>query len=503
MSPATTAASRAQRASRPRSREPRRPRPGHRPRLAAPRGGRSRLALAPHAARRLLPASGPRRAPTRRRRSTPTSQRVAAASLRRHLLAIRDRSARDAAVLVADNASGDVLAYVAGSGELSSARHVDGIQARRQAGSTLKPFLYARALDRRLLTAASLLDDTPLEIAVGRGLFRPRNYDEHFRGLGVVAHGAGRLAQRARPCARSCSSARTTSPTSCAGSASPASLQPGDYYGPSLALGSADVTLWELVNAYRALANGGVWSPSLLRVHGRRRAVGAGAAWDASRARADGAAPAARACRRLHRLRHSRRPRQPQRHVRPGEPAGDALLERGEDRHQQGHARQLVHRLLAPLHRRRLGGQLLRRADARRQRRHRRGADLVGRDELAAPRPAERRARRAARRAAGRRRAAAARRPVVRRRHRAADGAAAVRAQSPRIVAPTDGSVIAIDPTSRPRGNASPSKRRAAPARAGCSTGPSSARQRGWCCGRRSAAPHAAVDRRGRAPLRA
>ena len=35
----------------------------------------------------------------------------------------------------------------------------------------------------------------------------------------------------------------------------------GDYYGPSMALGSADVSLWELVNAYRALARGGVWSP--------------------------------------------------------------------------------------------------------------------------------------------------------------------------------------------------------------------------------------------------
>src|SRR5262249_8732804 len=60
---------------------------------------------------------------------------------------------------------------------------VDGVQARRQAGSTLKPFLYARALDQRLLTAASLLDDSPLEIDTGNGLFRPRNYDAQFRGL--------------------------------------------------------------------------------------------------------------------------------------------------------------------------------------------------------------------------------------------------------------------------------------------------------------------------------
>jgi penicillin-binding protein 1C len=37
-------------------------------------------------------------------------------------------------------------------------------------------------------------------------------------------------------------------------------LEAGDFYGPSLALGSADVSLWDLVNAYRALANDGIWS---------------------------------------------------------------------------------------------------------------------------------------------------------------------------------------------------------------------------------------------------
>jgi penicillin-binding protein 1C len=38
-------------------------------------------------------------------------------------------------------------------------------------------------------------------------------------------------------------------------------IESGDYYGPSLALGSVDASLWELVHAYRTLANGGVWSP--------------------------------------------------------------------------------------------------------------------------------------------------------------------------------------------------------------------------------------------------
>ena len=77
---------------------------------------------------------------------------------------------------------GDVLAYVGSSGELSRAAEVDGVVAPRQAGSTLKPFLYALALDAKLLTAASLVDDSPLAIATARGMYVPQNYDRDFRG---------------------------------------------------------------------------------------------------------------------------------------------------------------------------------------------------------------------------------------------------------------------------------------------------------------------------------
>ena len=59
---------------------------------------------------------------------------------------------------------------------------MDGVQAKRQAGSTLKPFLYALAFDRQILTPASILDDTPLDIAVFGGIYQPRNYDSQFKG---------------------------------------------------------------------------------------------------------------------------------------------------------------------------------------------------------------------------------------------------------------------------------------------------------------------------------
>ena len=136
-------------------------------------------------------------------------------------------------------------------------------RSRRTArpGSALKPFLYGLAFDQRLLTPASLLEDAPLEVATPTGLYRPHNYDEQFRGLVSVRTALAsslNVPGRARAGAGGRGADGAAAP---AARASAASSRPGDFYGPSLALGSADVSLWEMVGAYRALAVGGVWSP--------------------------------------------------------------------------------------------------------------------------------------------------------------------------------------------------------------------------------------------------
>ncbi|UUZ55409.1 hypothetical protein LP419_06650 [Massilia sp. H-1] len=84
--------------------------------------------------------------------------------------------------------------------------------ALRQAGSTLKPFLYELAIERRLLTAASLMDDSPLDVSTASGLYVPQNYDRQFRGIATrvpawlrLAQHSGRAdlaADRARPLLR-------------------------------------------------------------------------------------------------------------------------------------------------------------------------------------------------------------------------------------------------------------------------------------------------------------
>jgi len=186
-------------------------------------------------------------------------QRVVAEILRQRLLGVRAQNVRDGAVVVVENATGEVLAYIGSSGDLSSTRFVDGIRAMRQAGSTLKPFLYGLAFDRRLLTAASILDDSPLEVPVNNGVYRPQNYDSRFHGV-VTARTA--LASSLNiPAVRTLRLVGTEEFVEGLRRFGFEDLQEsGEFYGPSLALGSADVSLWELVSAYRTLANGGMQS---------------------------------------------------------------------------------------------------------------------------------------------------------------------------------------------------------------------------------------------------
>lgn len=226
--------------------------------VRAPVSFSERISLAPHVARRVL--SDPGQAAPVRSTLDSRAQRFAIETLHRQLLAVREQRVDDGAVLVVDNATGEVLAYVGGSGALSSATYVDGVRARRQAGSTLKPFLYGLALDARVLTPASLLDDAPLDLAVAGGVYRPQNYDEQFKGLISVRTAlASSLNVPAVKTLALVGADAFSQKLHALGFQSIA--EAGEFYGPSLALGSVDVNLWELVNAYRTLANGGSWGP--------------------------------------------------------------------------------------------------------------------------------------------------------------------------------------------------------------------------------------------------
>jgi penicillin-binding protein 1C len=219
-----------------------------------------RLALAPHLAQDLLRHPGERVKTTLDTRI----QRLALTALRHQLLGLDGRNVRDAAALVVDNRTGAVLAYIGSAGPDSRARFVDGVRARRQAGSTLKPFLYGLAVERGYLTAASLLQDAPVNLETAAGLYVPQNYDHDFKGR--VSVRTALASSLNIPAVRTLmllgidafhTRLRSLGYTGL--------VDDPEYYGYSLALGSAEVSLLDQVKAYQALANGGLMGPLHLR----------------------------------------------------------------------------------------------------------------------------------------------------------------------------------------------------------------------------------------------
>ncbi len=209
---------------------------------------------APHLARSIL------KMPGQIVRSTLNSslQRYANEQLRANLMQLEHRNVQDGAIVVLDNQTGKVLAWVGSSGSLSEAPDVDAVVAERQAGSTLKPFLYAIALEQRALTAASILDDSPVRIATSGGLYVPQNYDKHF--VGPVSLRVALGSSLNVPAVRTLLRVEPDVFKQRLNLLGMETLrESGDYYGYSLALGSADVRLLDLTNAYRTLANQGQW----------------------------------------------------------------------------------------------------------------------------------------------------------------------------------------------------------------------------------------------------
>ncbi len=187
-------------------------------------------------------------------------QTILEAEVRHTVHDLADRGARQAALVVLDNASGEVLAWV-GSPDFAEpgTGQVDMVASPRQPGSALKPFLYALAFDRGH-TAATVLPDIPRTYSTSLGPYRPQNYDRRFHGpvRARVALASSfnvpavELADRMGPDALLETLHR-------AGFRSLG--REASYYGLGLALGNGEVTLLELADGYRALAQGGEWTP--------------------------------------------------------------------------------------------------------------------------------------------------------------------------------------------------------------------------------------------------
>ncbi len=191
----------------------------------------------------------------------------AQAILDQRLESLRDKGVRNGAALIVDYQTREILAWV-NAGQLDAAvpgSHIDAVTTLRQPGSTLKPFIYALALENGW-TAATLIEDSPLSESVGVGLHSYRNYSRSYHGwlrlrdalgnsLNVPAVrtvqfvGVGRFLQTLHNLGMYSLDAHP------------------DFYGDGLALGNGEISLLELVQAYASLAADGQFQPLRSLLH--------------------------------------------------------------------------------------------------------------------------------------------------------------------------------------------------------------------------------------------
>jgi penicillin-binding protein 1C len=165
----------------------------------------------------------------------------------------------DAAALVIDNHSGEVLAYVGSPDYFNEAKQGrnDGVQALRQPGSTLKPFLYELALEKNLIRPNTILADVPAHYAIpGAKLYSPTDYSKSF--LGPVRVRVALANSLNVPAVRVLEKMGVQTFLDRLHQLGFEHLtQSAEYYGLGLTLGSGEVSLWELARAYVTMARQG------------------------------------------------------------------------------------------------------------------------------------------------------------------------------------------------------------------------------------------------------
>ncbi|HTA39211.1 MAG TPA: penicillin-binding protein 1C [Candidatus Acidoferrales bacterium] len=190
-------------------------------------------------------------------------QRFVQAQTQAVIGALAPHHVSDAAAIVVDNHTGNVLAYVGSPDYFSDAAlgRNDGVQALRQPGSSLKPFTYELALENGTILSTTILPDVPETYALPGGkLYVPADYSGRFSGPVRVRYALANSLNV--PAVHVLSSLGVEALLARLHELGFSHLtQPAAYYGLGLTLGSGEVSLWELTRAYAAMAHGGDDAP--------------------------------------------------------------------------------------------------------------------------------------------------------------------------------------------------------------------------------------------------
>jgi penicillin-binding protein 1C len=181
-------------------------------------------------------------------------QSVAEEQVANRIRELRNQGIGNAAVVVIENGTRSVRALVGSAGfqETYFKGQVNGAVARRSPGSTLKPFLYAMAMDQGRIIPDSYLLDIPTDFSG----YVAENYDDRYRGRVTVREA---LIQSLNACAvRLLSEAGLADFHRLLKDGGLATLdRPAHRYGLPLVLGAGEVTLLDLTNLYTTLAEQG------------------------------------------------------------------------------------------------------------------------------------------------------------------------------------------------------------------------------------------------------
>ncbi|MDD3762028.1 MAG: transglycosylase domain-containing protein [Nevskiales bacterium] len=189
----------------------------------------------------------------------PQLQQRAEAFLRDRLQDLSGIDAHQAAALVVDLDGNRIRAWAVADADHQDVVGIDAVRVPRQPGSTLKPLLYAMALERGW-TPETLIADTRLNEAVNTGLHEYRNYSRTHYGAVSLREALGNSLNI--PAVRALGFVGGQAFLQRLRALGVSSLDAGaPVYGDGLALGNGELSLYELVQAYTALARAGRYQP--------------------------------------------------------------------------------------------------------------------------------------------------------------------------------------------------------------------------------------------------
>jgi penicillin-binding protein 1C len=185
------------------------------------------------------------------------------AQVQQVISSLKANNVHDAAAVIIDNSSGEILSYVGSPDYFNDVKlgRNDGVQALRQPGSTLKPFVYELALEKGVISPHTILPDVPTHYAIpGAKLYSPTDYTNSF--LGPVRVRIALANSLNVPAVKVLEKVGVGTFLNRLHELGFAHLnQDAEYYGLGLTLGSGEVNLWELASAYLTMANMGKITP--------------------------------------------------------------------------------------------------------------------------------------------------------------------------------------------------------------------------------------------------